>query len=56
MSSLLHPSSAGEDIPLVIRGRSRANSDVGAYGPRYLKPRRLVSSALLRAFSEVGQH
>ncbi|XP_021938085.1 kinase D-interacting substrate of 220 kDa isoform X3 [Zootermopsis nevadensis] len=51
MHSLSH-SSAREDIPLVVRGRSRANSDVGAYGLRHSKHRRFVSSPLLRAVSE----
>jgi hypothetical protein len=58
MSSLLNPLSAGEHIPLInfSRDRSRANSDVGAYGRNYLKHRRRVSAAALHAFSEVGQH
>jgi hypothetical protein len=57
MSSLSHPPSAGENIPLVIRSRARANSDVGIYRPSHLKPRRFITSALLhtRTLSEVGQ-
>lgn len=58
MSSVSDPSSASENIPLVILRRSRANSDVGAYRPRQLKPRRFISSSLLHTHTlpEVGQH
>jgi hypothetical protein len=51
------PSSASENIPLVIRRRSRANSDAGIYRPFHLKSRRLISTALLhtRTLPEVGQ-
>jgi hypothetical protein len=56
--SLSHASPASENIPLVVRRRSRANSDGGIYRPINLKRRRLISSALLhtRTLSEVGQN
>jgi hypothetical protein len=56
MSSLLHPSSAGENIPLFSGDRIRAHSDAGIYSLGYLKPRRFVSSALIHTLSEVGEH
>jgi hypothetical protein len=55
MSSLLHPSS-GENIPLFVGGRIRANSDAGVYSLGRLKHRRFVSSALSPTLSEVGEH
>lgn len=56
--SLSRQSTASENIPLVVRRRSRANSDGGIYRPINLKPRRFISSALLhtRTLSEVGQN
>ena len=57
MSSLSHPSSASETVPLASRSRSRANSDVGTYRPSHLKHRRFISSALFHTHTlpEVGQ-
>jgi hypothetical protein len=51
------PFTATENIPLLFRKRSRANSDAGIYRPFHLKHRMLISTALLhtRTLPEVGQ-
>jgi len=56
--SLSRPSTASKNIPLAVRGRSRANSDGGIYRPVNLKRKKLTSSALVhnRTLSEVGQN
>ena len=51
--TLPRPSWTGEDVPLVLFGRSRACSDVGLSNVSPLKSRRF-SLARVQKFTEVG--